>query len=239
MTEQFSEKERFVCCMVRKISSGELVPGLRLPTESELAEEFGIAKTNVHLGVKELERDGFLKVVPRHAMYVADLRETLTLEGVDAIFRYADRFPSRRIVEAMLEMREMLAYGVLRWMVRRPDRAHREKLLGLCSDLEESGKRGDTGAAEQAMLEILRVFYMESGNAIFPLLVRSFRATVSTSAKRIVQFSDPEEIAAVYRSVLRHVETGDIHAAMSVWAAWSGRMSRELLTAAFPDSPEY
>ena len=32
MTDSYGEKERFVCAMVRRISSGELVPGLRLPT---------------------------------------------------------------------------------------------------------------------------------------------------------------------------------------------------------------
>ena len=67
-----SEKERFLQEMIRRITAGELESGTRLPTESEIAEKTGIAKTNIHLGIKELERLGFVKVVPRHAVYIAD-----------------------------------------------------------------------------------------------------------------------------------------------------------------------
>jgi DNA-binding FadR family transcriptional regulator len=234
MTERFGEKERFVCDMVRRISAGELTANFRLPTESELAETCGIAKTNVHLGVKELERLGFLRVVPRHAMYVADLKQTLTLEGMDAIFRYTDHMPARGIAEAMLEMREMLVYGVLRWMVRRPNRRHMEELLRMCDELETTADSGDSEAVYSALAKLLRCFYLESGNEIFPLLVRSFHATVSTAARRIAQYADVREMTAVYRSMLRHVDAGDIYAAVSVWAAWSDRMSQELIATVFP-----
>lgn len=64
-TENRSERERFLDRMLKEILSGQRKPGDRLPTESELAEQYGLRKTNVHLGVQELERLGFLRVVPR------------------------------------------------------------------------------------------------------------------------------------------------------------------------------
>lgn len=67
-TENRSERERFLDCMLKEILSGRRNPGDRLPTESELAEQYGLRKTNVHLGLQELERLGFLKVVPRRPM---------------------------------------------------------------------------------------------------------------------------------------------------------------------------
>lgn len=63
-TENRSERERFLDCMLKEILSGQRNPGDRLPTESELAEQYGLRKTNVHLGLQELERLGFLKVCP-------------------------------------------------------------------------------------------------------------------------------------------------------------------------------
>ena len=69
--ENGSERERFIDRMLKEILSGQRNPGDRLPTESELAEQYGLRKTNVHLGLQELERLGFLTVVPRHATYVA------------------------------------------------------------------------------------------------------------------------------------------------------------------------
>ena len=41
-------------------------------------------------------------------------------------------------------------------------------------------------------------------------------------------------MAAVYRSVLQHVDAGDVFAAMDVWAAWNTRLSVFLLDANFP-----
>lgn len=70
-TENRSERERFLDRMLKEILSGQRKPGDRLPTESELAEQYGLRKTNVHLGLQELERLGFLRIVPRHATYVA------------------------------------------------------------------------------------------------------------------------------------------------------------------------
>ena len=45
MSERIGEKERFLQEMIRRIATGELESGARLPTESELAAEYGIAKT--------------------------------------------------------------------------------------------------------------------------------------------------------------------------------------------------
>lgn len=63
-TENRSERERFLDRMLKEILSGKRSPGDRLPTESELAGQYGLRKTNVHLGLQELERLGFLRVGP-------------------------------------------------------------------------------------------------------------------------------------------------------------------------------
>lgn len=66
-----TEQERFIDRMLKEILGGQRNPGDRLPTESELAAQYDLRKTNVHLALKELERLGFLEIVPRHATYVA------------------------------------------------------------------------------------------------------------------------------------------------------------------------
>ena len=234
MSERLGEKERFLQEMIRRISSGELASGVKLPTESELAEDYGIAKTNIHLGIKELERLGFVKVVPRHAVYVADLRESITLEGLNTTFRYVEGLPSRAAASALLELREMMAFGVMRWMTRHPDRAHMDRLRECCAALEQAAETGERGAVYPALLEFMKVFYHEAGNAIFPLLIRSFYDTMMKSVDYMARFADPVEMAAVYRSVLQHVDAGDVFAAMDVWAAWNTRLSVFLLDANFP-----
>lgn len=61
-----TEQERFIDRMLKEILGGQRNPGDRLPTESELAAQYDLRKTNVHLALKELERLGFLEIVPRH-----------------------------------------------------------------------------------------------------------------------------------------------------------------------------
>ena len=60
-------KELFIQRMESLILSGELPIGAALPSEREMAEQMGISKTAVHTGVADMERKGFLRVVPRQA----------------------------------------------------------------------------------------------------------------------------------------------------------------------------
>ena len=227
MATYTGDTERLIQGVIRRIMDGRLEAGSRLPTESEIAEKYGIAKTNVHLGVKELQRLGLVTVVPRHATYISDTSENITLEGVLAVFRYCDGLPNRPMVEAMLELREMMACGVIRWMVRRPDRAHLEKLKTLCGDMEQAA--GDPEQFRRAVSAFLTAYYQEAGNDVFPLLVRSFRDIVSQSMRYIAKYADPKEMASVYRSMLLRVEAGDLSAAQSVWTAWNDNLSYQLL----------
>ena len=175
-----------------------------------------------------------MKVVPRHAVYIANLSESITLEGLNATFRDVEGLPSRAAASALLELREMMAFGVMRWMTRHSDRAHMERLRECCAALEQAAALGTTEAVYPALMEFMKVFYRDAGNAIFPLLVRSFQDTMMKSVDYMARFADPVEMAAVYRSVLQHVDAGDVFAAMDVWAAWNTRLSVFLLEANFP-----
>lgn len=236
MTAKQGEKERFLQTMIRQITDGSLSGGDRLPTESEMAAQYGIAKTNVHLGIKELERLGMVKIVPRHATYVEDISRRINLDGVNAIFHYTDGLPNRPTVEAMLELREMMALSVIRWMVRRPDRAHMVKLKALCGDLETAAGLGDHGQVYQALKEFLTLYYTEAGNDIFPLLLRSFRDTVEQAVRYVTLFAEPKGMAAVYRAILRHTEAGDISAAQQVWITWNDALTARFMSSVhFPE----
>ena len=229
MNTTLGEREQFVQIMIRQIVDGTMSAGYRLPTESELAAQYGYAKTNIHLGVKELERYGLVKIVPRHAMYVEDFSKTITLEGVNAIFLYTEGLPNRATAVAMLELREMMACGVIRWMIRHPNRSHMEKLIECCDAMEAAAQSGDRTQFHETLLAFLRVYYLECGNDIFPLLVRSFQDTMTQAAGYLARFADAKELVVVYRAVLRHSEAGDLAAAEQVWTSWNTKLSYRLL----------
>ena len=91
-----TEQERFIDRMLKEILGGQRNPGDRLPTESELAAQYDLRKTNVHLALKELERLGFLEIVPRHATYVAPYWEKANLENTGACIRKLQIFMAAR-----------------------------------------------------------------------------------------------------------------------------------------------
>ena len=167
-------------------------------------------------------------IVPRHAVYIADVSEQITLEGVLTIFRYTDGLPNRPMVEAMLELRAMMACGVIRWMVRHPNRAHMEKLKNLCGGIEQAAQSGDCEQIQAAAHSFLSSYYLEAGNAVFPLLVRSFHDIVAQAVHYIARYADAKEMAAVYRSLLLHTEAGDLSAAQSVWSTWNDKLNNQL-----------
>jgi len=55
----------------RSIVSGDLKPGDQLPSEAELAEQFGVNRSTVREGIRQLENDGFVRREGRKRLSVS------------------------------------------------------------------------------------------------------------------------------------------------------------------------
>jgi DNA-binding GntR family transcriptional regulator len=55
----------------RRIDSGRYRPDTRIPTESELVEEFEVARTTTRRAVAVLREEGLIYTVPNRGSYVA------------------------------------------------------------------------------------------------------------------------------------------------------------------------
>ena len=60
-----------------KISSGEYLPGDKLPTENELAERYGLSRQTVRRALMELEGRNLIYKIQGSGAYVSDLAKTL------------------------------------------------------------------------------------------------------------------------------------------------------------------
>lgn len=55
----------------RRIGAGEYQPDTRIPTESEIVEEFEVARTTARRAVQVLREEGLVYTVPNRGSYVA------------------------------------------------------------------------------------------------------------------------------------------------------------------------
>lgn len=108
-----SPKECFFEEIKSKILSGELSPGQKLPSERELSESTGINQSAIHLAIKDLERTGFLSIVPRHGTYVADYVSGGDYETLHEILRSGEKYMTRQRVVSLVEARNAIEGGAL------------------------------------------------------------------------------------------------------------------------------
>ena len=98
-------KADFIQRMQAKILSGELKPGDRLPPERELAVQVGISRGSVNQGILDLERMGFLRIVPRKGTFVAEYVRNATPETLAAIMSYNSAYIDPALFRDLMELR--------------------------------------------------------------------------------------------------------------------------------------
>ena len=84
-----NRKAYFIGVMKRRILSGKLKPGDRIPPERELAGELGISRGSVNQGMLDLARMGFLRIAPRKGAFVAEYVKSATPETLASIIGVA------------------------------------------------------------------------------------------------------------------------------------------------------
>lgn len=119
------------------ISSGQLKPGDRLPSERQLCTKFGVGRSHVRDALRKLEFYGILKTVPQSGTVVAGLGIT-ALEGLinDVLDMHEHDFHSFVETRVLLEMHSAQLAA---------ERATTEDLIKIEKALEAFRKEVDSG----------------------------------------------------------------------------------------------
>lgn len=168
-----SIRELFVQQVEGMILSGQLRPGDRLPTERELADEMKISKTAVHEGIRELHRLGFLDVVGRKGVTVADYAQTGTLDTLLAIMRYHGGQLDAKTCRSILQVRYYLEGPAFEELARCRTEEDLSKLEELYRQAEAASREGVYPFAN-ALFRYHRTVAFLSGNSITPLILNAF-----------------------------------------------------------------
>ncbi len=170
-----SAKECFFNNIKYKILSGELSVGQKLPSERELAEQTGINQSAVHLAIKDLERTGFLNIIPRHGTYVADYIACGNYDTLHEILRSGEQHMTRERVVALVETRNAIEGGAL---IRLASCHSDSDIRQLDEFINRFKAARGQGLSADTLGTMTRDFHYLicklSGNEVFILLMNSF-----------------------------------------------------------------
>ena len=170
-----SPKEYFYDEIKSKILLGELRPGEKLPSERELAESTGINKSAIHLAIKDLERTGFLSIVPRHGTYVADYVTSGNYDTLHELLRSGESYLTRQRTVALVETRNAIEGGALIRLAKEHTPDDIAKLREYIATFRTMRVKDLTAAELGRMTKGFHYLICRlSGNEVFILLMNSF-----------------------------------------------------------------
>ena len=194
------------------IISGELKIGDRLPTESELSESMKISKSVVHKGITNLSGKGFLRIVPRHGVFVANYVEYGTADTLMAIVRYNDGKMDKQMITSIINTRVALESVILRNLAANHTEEQLQKPLKILAEIREA-LNGPNPPDNTWVGEMLHKEYhmlnIVSGNLLFPIFVNSFALFIAEYSRIWAEQIGPLKTVELREKVYDYIRNGD------------------------------
>ena len=137
--------------------------------------------------------------------------------------------PQPELVDAFLELREMVALGWFRWMGRNPKTEQMRHLYGLLERMEAIAYAPDGEKDNPKFLDLVNQFlvcmFAESDNMIFRVLLRSSRELAHVTYYIVAYTLDMQELCKTYRTVLDGLTSGHASEAIDCWCGWSDKVT--------------
>lgn len=161
--------EEIVGQLQKKIISGELPVGERLPAERELAATFDVNRSTVREAVKKLEFLGLVEIHHGDGIYVKNYLESGNLELLRTLL-YMDHGIDITILTNLLEIRRMLAPRMAAHAVEYCTEKHIAELEAIIVDENDSMLEKDLKVhhlVAKASSNLLYVFILNFFNQVY------------------------------------------------------------------------
>lgn len=178
-----------------------MVPGRRLATEVELAEQYGVSRTVVREAAKLLVQRGLVSVSPGRGMVVAEFDGAHIAEQFSILMLASDG-----TFEQLLELRLALEVQIATAAARNPS----AEVLQRLEDSVRAGERvvaGAEGVDSDAYLDADMTFHEvlaeASGNPFFDLVCRPINSFLRSHYRHRESYpSDPHRTLEEHREIL-------------------------------------
>lgn len=196
------------------IVSGELKIGDRLPPEAEMARQTGLSKSAVHQGIKELEKQGFVRIVPRKGLYVNDYRRYGTIETLKALVNYNHNNLDLDTVRSILEFRAGNEGTAVALMINRQQNKDLSQYRKWIEELKEMSD-------PEKMADLLYQFHLQIGidsmNTVIPMVINGFSTISRVFFDLWIDLMDRTTIVTFLEDYLDAIEKGDLDQALQVY----------------------
>ena len=224
-----SIKKLFLTQIEEMILSGELKPNDRLPSERELADTMGVSKTIVHEGIRELAGMGFLDVMSRKGVYVADYASTGNLDTLLAIIRYRGGMPDRKMLIDLLDVRIYLECPAIEDLARRRDPDDIRKLELLLEDVQKAIS-SDIQTFASTLFMYRKTLAALSGNCISPLIMNAFFTASISAWTDYCEYIGRQDTYAVLVQTTEYIRNGDSQGAIRLFTECVEKYKKHLLS---------
>ncbi len=192
-TEESSKKngsesvvQRIIDQLVDAVISGKIKPGEKIPTETEMAEEFGVGRNSVREAIKILVHLGVLEIRRAEGTFVLDgFSESM----IDPMI-YGIILQKEDSSEDLMELREMMEVGVMQLAMKKLDQYDIYNLEEKLDQMKKEISKGPENVGRvfeadnefhSAISDMGQNPLVEKINRIVSLLTRSMRfKTVDT-----------------------------------------------------------
>jgi GntR family transcriptional repressor for pyruvate dehydrogenase complex len=158
------------------ISTGRLQPGMRLPSERELADRFGVGRGYIREALKKLEFYGILKTQPQKGTIVASLG-VKALEGLISNILATET----RDFESLMEIRALLEVHAARLAAQRTNEREIQEIFSAFEDFRKKVERGESGLEEDHLFHLK--IAEESKNAVLRSLIGLITPDIITMSR--------------------------------------------------------
>lgn len=154
--------------LTRRIVADPNQAGARLPTERELAEEYGVARHVVREALKRLEAVGLVHIRQGSGIYVQDLQLTGGIELFDVLLRHDDGSINIEYLKDVLEFRAQIARTVVRLAAERRTDLQMDEIREAVRARRACG--GDPSRLPETNLRMFRLFVEAAHNRVYTLI---------------------------------------------------------------------
>ena len=200
----------FVQQIENMILSGELAVGEKLPAARDLSVRMGVSRPVISVGLIELEKLGFVEIVPRQGVYVCDYRRKGTIETLIAIMRYNGGIMRYDEVASLLQVRFMLEQLCMRLVI---EKASEEELDGLAPLVAAIGDARTPEECAEAVFLFHHELAVLSGNMLLPLLYHSFQPESVHLWQWYVKRNSCRKMYEIKRNLYQALRDRDVEAA--------------------------